>query len=1023
MLKVGLYEQIINQELEKRLSKEPSLLATREALSEERAPEILAQYLTEIIENEILQLKPFNLANQIDYVNKIIDMIGQINANIVLPAQQLFALSDVSDKYPSINNELSRPRSSLSKSTLFTGAAHEPTLYSELKREISSANRVDMLVSFIKWSGLRLILPELIKFTNNGGELRIITTTYMGATDVKAVAELHKLANTKIKVSYDTKRTRLHAKAYTFYRETGFTTAYIGSSNLSNAAISSGLEWNLKITAKDQPDTLMKIAATFDSYWHNDEFKLYGDKDIALLRQALQAERTSDISGSTFNFEIAPYPYQQEILTKLQAERTLHGYNYNLIVAATGTGKTVISAFDYFNYCLLNKTQANRLLFVAHRVEILKQSIDCFRSVLRDRNFGDLFVGDYFPKKIDHLFISIQTLNSQNFISQTRYDYYDYIIIDEFHHAAAQTYQQLLNYYRPKILLGLTATPERMDGQDITSYFNNRIAAEIRLPEAIDRKLLSPFQYFGISDSVNLNSLQWVRGGYQKSDLSAVYTHNNERTQLIIEQTLKYVTDVIEVAGLGFCVSQEHAEYMASSFNKANIPAMFLTSKSNDEERFSAKTRLNKKEINFIFVVDIYNEGIDIPEINTILFLRPTESLTVFLQQLGRGLRLHRDKECLTVLDFIGQANKRYSFADKFSTLLHLSNRTVTQEITEGFTTLPTGCYIQLEKKAQEYILANITSSIINKTSLVNKIVGFNEATKQELTLANFLTYYQLDISTIYKIQNQNFTRLKVAARIIPDFSDEFEKILTKAFPRIIAINSRRWLRFMIDYLPKLNQLTPNEEQLRMLNMLHYTIFLASSQEVKNSLSHTLNNSALFSELMEIFQYNYDHIDFIDQKIDLGFACPIDLHCNYTRDQILVAMDFQNPSTVREGVKYLPDKNVDIFFVTLNKSDKQYSPSNMYNDYPISESLFHWQSQSTTGANSQTAKRYIDHKRMNHRILLFVREYKNDLVGTAPYTCLGLCEFVQFEGSHPMNIVWRLQKAMPAKYIKANLIH
>ena len=344
------------------------------------------------------------------------------------------------------------------------------------------------------------------------------------------------------------------------YRDTGFTTAYVGSSNLSNAAISSGLEWNVKITKKDLSETIDKIKATFESYWNSIEFEYYFEDQKERLARALKAEKYFDSNNAdTYAFDITPYSYQQEILDKLEAERIVRGFYRNLIVAATGTGKTVISAFDYKRFRKQNHDSPCRLLFVAHREEILRQSMYTFRGVLKDNNFGEMFVGNYKPESIDNLFISIQTFNSQDFTQKTSTDFYDYIIVDEFHHAAAPTYQKLLIYYQPKVLLGLTATPERMDGKSILEYFNNRIAAEIRLPEAIDRKLLCPFQYFGVTDTVDLDDLKWTRGGYDKSELSKVYTISgiiaNRRADMIIHSLLKYVTDINDVTGLGFCVS------------------------------------------------------------------------------------------------------------------------------------------------------------------------------------------------------------------------------------------------------------------------------------------------------------------------------------------------------------------------------------------------------------------------------------------------------------------------------------
>ncbi len=769
MLHPGLYEQLINNALTRELAEIPAERQAVAPLDRAEASKVLAQYLADVVQKGLDNVADNggDISAQIALTNQIVTLIQNTTQEadfaalgVDRRAEQLFALLRESDPRLAVGRtaaDVARPETSIAQSSLFTGAVHEPQMYTELKKEIVSSDRIDMLVSFIKWSGLRLLIDELREFTQNGGGLRVITTSYMGATDVKAIEELRQLPNTQIKVSYDTKRTRLHAKTYVFYRNTGFTTAYVGSSNLSNAAISSGLEWNIKVTKKDLPETIDKIAATFESYWNADEFEYYSETQRERLARALKAEKYfGSNEAERYTMDIAPYSYQQEILDKLDAERTVRGYTRNLVVAATGTGKTVISALDYRRF--RKQTGAPcRLLFVAHREEILKQSLYTFRAVLKDANFGELFVGGYKPESIDHLFLSIQTFNSQDFTSKTAPDFYDYIVVDEFHHAAAPTYQKLLQHYRPKILLGLTATPERMDGKSILPYFGDRIAAEIRLPEAIDRKLLCPFQYFGVTDTVDLDSLRWTQGGYDKSELERVYAFSGavaqRRAELVAASVMKYVTDIDEVKGLGFCVSVEHANsnFMAEQFNRRGIPSISLTGKSSDEERNAAKHRLVSGEVRFIFVVDIYNEGVDIPEVNTVLFLRPTESLTVFLQQLGRGLRLAEDKECLTVLDFIGQANKRYNFEDKFAALLSNTTRSVSREIKEGFVSAPKGCYIQLEKKAAKYILDNIRASYGNTAGLVSRIGSFAEDSGLELMLGNFLRYLHLEPRSIYK--------------------------------------------------------------------------------------------------------------------------------------------------------------------------------------------------------------------------------------------------------------------------------
>ena len=1041
MLHSGLYEQVINNQLDNELLGIPEARQCTAPIDKAEASKVLAQYLSEVVQKSLDNVADNggDLSDQIELTNQIVTLIQEkVNETdpesmkVAQRAEQLLALLRENDPRLLLRKtaaDMERPETSVAHSSLFTGATHEPQMFSELKKEITSSDQIYMLVSFIKWSGLRLIIDEVQEFTQNGGQLRIITTSYMGATDIKAIEELSKLPNTEIKVSYDTKRTRLHAKAYVFYRNTGFTTAYVGSSNLSNAAISSGLEWNMKITAKDLPGTIQKISATFESYWNSDEFEFYKEGQRERLFHALRAERLmGDGSSRAFVFDIRPYPYQQEILDKLHAEREVRGLNRNLVVAATGTGKTVISAFDYCRFCKANPGGINRLLFVAHREEILKQSRDTFQGVLKDPNFGELFVGNYKPANLDHLFISIQTINSQALYDILPENYYDYIIVDEFHHAAAPTYQKLLNRFKPKILLGLTATPERMDGKSILDYFDNRIAAEIRLPEAIDRKLLCPFQYFGVSDTVDLTDLRWVRGGYDKSQLSNLYSLNRavaeRRADHIIRSLDKYVADMDAIKGLGFCVSIEHAKFMAEYFNAAGIPSISLVGESTEEERRTAKKRLVDGEIRFIFVVDIYNEGVDIPEVNTILFLRPTESLTIFLQQLGRGLRLSGGKECLTVLDFIGQANRKYNFEEKFQALLANTDHSVQYELKHGFISAPKGCYIQLEKKAAKAILDNIKNSFGIKSGLVGRIATFEEDSGLQLNLSNFVSYYRLDIRVIYR--KFSFARLCTTAWVKPNFEEPAEAALTKAFSRLISIDSRRWIRFLLTILPRLNDvdfatLSPLEQ--RMLQMFYITIWLKTadkwdSEEVLQNLHSLSDSPVMLAELMELLQYKYDHIDFIDESVDLGFACPLDLHCTYTRDQILVAMDHMTPSNVREGAKWLPGKKIDVLFVTLNKSDRDYSPTTMYNDYSINENLFHWQSQSTTSDTSPVGQRYINHQKLGSKVVLFVREFKADIAGTAPYTFLGTAHYVRHNSSRPINIIWKLDRPIPAKYLK-----
>ena len=1021
----GLYEQLINTHLEEKL-REQGITISKDALKNFDSPVLLSQYLGPVLKKSLEFLEDSQgstIAEQITCCNEIIRLLATITkeeclGQCVIPENGEILLSIGDEK-----GSASRPLTPLSQSSLFTGSALEPSLIQELKAEILSADRIDLLVSFIKWSGIRLLMNELKQFCERGGRLRVITTAYTGATDVKAIDFLSSLPNAEVRISYDSAHTRLHAKAYYFERDSGFSTAYVGSSNISNPAITSGLEWNVKLTEKDSKPLIRKIQASFESYWNDPEFLRYGEKDRAMFEEAVRKERRGSAGeGLPYFFDITPFPFQKEILERLLAERTIHNRYKNLVVAATGTGKTVISAFDFRRFRETNPRA--RLLFVAHREEILKQSLATFRGILKDQNFGDISIAGKIPSQIDHVFMSIQTFNRSGFSGRTPPDYYDFIIVDEFHHAAAASYQHLLSYYRPKILLGLTATPERMDNLDILSWFDGRIAAEIRLTEAIGRNLLAPFHYFGVADSVDLDDVEWSRGRYNQGVLSKRYTGNDTRAGLIAESLRKYVTEIDEITGLGFCVSIEHANYMAEIFTRIGIPSVSLSSETGNDDRRSVLKRLRSKEIRFIFVVDLYNEGVDIPEVNTILFLRPTESMTVFLQQLGRGLRLCPGKECLTVLDFVGRQHANYHFDAKFRALLADARVPLTQQIRENSFSLPRGCFITLGKVARETVLAHIEQSLGRWKGLVQKVGRFEAESGKTLNVGNFLTYFDLSPREIYG--KSSFRRLCAEAHLCPDPTPEEEELLTTAAKRLLPLNSVSMIRFIRQFLVTKNfdfagMADPKRDS--CLAMLYYSFHaepLTETTDLLGSMQPFLEKDWMVHEIDSLLAYLEDKTEVLEGPLDLGFPTGLSLHCTYSRDQIFAGLGHWTPSRIsvagkREGVLYLREKNLDVFFITLNKSEKHFSPSTMYNDYAISERLFHWQSQSTTSASSPTGLRYVNG---SSKVLLFVREFNKIGNVSQPFVCLGTARYVRHTGSKPMSIVWGLDAEIPAWFMR-----
>ncbi|MBP6235455.1 MAG: DUF3427 domain-containing protein [Saprospiraceae bacterium] len=1033
IIKEGLYEQLINKLVATRLNEldKNHFYIKNTLLDKQEAAKILTQYLANVIRGALSIFSgEQSIEKQIELSNKIIFLLrdelnnSDFDEDIIDTEGKILSaiFSKIDARFADFDKHLKEitPYTRLSHSELFTGSNAGVSLESELKKEILSADQIYFLVSFIKWTGIRIFEKELQEFTENGGKLKIITTSYMGATDLKAVEYLSSLKNTEIKVSYNTENERLHAKAYLFHRNTGFHTGYIGSSNISRSALTSGLEWNMKVTTNEISHIIDKFKKTFDTYWQDKEFELFDKlRHHEKLKSALKRSSIYSIQGVNAYFDLKPFPFQEEILEKLEVERTVHYRHKNLVVAATGTGKTVISAFDFKRF--KNTNSRSRLLFVAHRKEILQQAQATFQGVLKDNNFGELWVDGLEPEKFDHVFASVQTLNNQLEKLNLTSSFYDYIVVDEVHHIAASSYRPILNYFEPKILLGLTATPERMDGEDILSDFCNTIAAEIRLPEALNRKLLCPFQYFGITDSVDLTNVEWKNGRYVPSELTKIYTKNDNRVREIITNLDKYLRDYQDVRALGFCITQEHAQFMAEKFSLAGLKADYLVSNRN-ELRKEIREKLTKKEINYLFVVDIFNEGIDIPEIDTVLFLRPTESLTVFLQQLGRGLRLADGKDCLTVLDFVGNSRPEYDFEGKFRALIGKTNTPIQKEIEDEFPHLPLGCSIILEKKAKEYIIENIKKATrLNINQLIAKIRFFKEHTALPLTLKNFIKLNNIPLQLIYK--KGSWSRLCVLAGQLENFSEVNEKeILAAIKNKWLSCSSFSYFSFILrlakqDFQIDMERL--DEVEKSMCLMLHYDVRqnVEGFDSLENSIRSIGKNKVLVREIIEVLELLSDRIDFEEKEILLPYNQPLKIHGRYTRDQILAAFGdstFYKKSSNREGNAVIKEINTDLLFITLNKSEKDFSPTTLYEDFAISDTLFHWQSHNAVRNDKGRGLTYINHEEMGRKILLFVREQNTDeFDNTMSYVFIGEGKLTEHYGTKPMSIKWELNEPMP----------
>jgi len=1016
-MKKGLYEQLIDHALQQELNA-TELSNYIDKLDPADSHEAVAAHLVAAVRG-VLRRQPVKdrLKAQATLANSIFKLLGEFDPD--LNPEDLKLSSDLKILLAVYDTQCAPTRTVIPAATnsLFTaGHAAMPSLISELKRELETADTVDILCSFIKWSGIAMLQDSLEKFlARSGTTLRVITTTYMGATDFRAVEMLAELPNTEVKVSYDTRHTRLHAKAYMFQRDTKFSTAYIGSANISRPALTEGLEWNLKVTQYSDPSIWKQMQGTFNTYWNHPEFKPY---ESDRLKAALENEGSPHKARDTIiSFDLNPYPFQQEILDTLENDRELNSPPHRqLVVAATGTGKTMVAAFDYKREVKKNGGRYPTLLFVAHRREILEQSLASFRAVLKNQNFGDILDGSSSPRQHEHLFATIQTVYSRDWIRKLPPDKFSYIVIDETHRSAAESYQTLLNHAKPHILLGLTATPERTDGDDILRYFGNRIVSELRLPDAINLRLVAPFHYYAAADDVDYTRARWERGSYRTSDIDKLLTGNDARAGIILNQCLRRLKNPHEARGLGFCVSVEHANFMAAFFNKHNIKARSLSSNTPTEERRRCQAELSDGTLNFLFVVDLYNEGVDIPEIDTVLFLRPTESLTVFLQQLGRGLRITDGKDYLTVLDFVGQMHQKFRFDRRLQALIAQPKQDLIKEIEQGFPHLPAGCMIELERVASERIVANIKSSLLmGKAPLVRDIAEFESETGKVLNFASFLTHYNITPEDIY--QRASWSRLLSEAGVAQTFESPEEDLLRKWLRRIAHANDimrlRRWSEWLAD--------GQGDDPLILALALPLLTEpgVSSAADVWQLLKR---NPVLLREARSLVEWLMSQPTVIkDNKEKSLLGTELVLHASYTRGEVLVltgSWTWEKRAAMREGVRHLPERKLDLFFSTLDKTEKNFSPTTMYEDYAIDEHQFHWQSQSTTSEESPTGQRYIHHEKRGYTPLMFVRE-KAKVNGYAePFAYLGPLTYMQHEGSRPMSVIWRVRHAIPARLLR-----
>jgi superfamily II DNA or RNA helicase/HKD family nuclease len=947
-------------------------------------------------------------------VRALLDRLGELvtvdrQAALVDPATVLYAvLRRRPDGSP---EELDEPLIPLLDTTLLTNAPGEPSLWNQLRSEIESADAIDVVMAFIRRSGISPLLDALRRHCEAGRPLRVLTTTYTGSTEQRALEQLTELG-ADVRISYDLTTTRLHAKAWVFHRRSGFSAAYVGSSNLTHSAQVTGLEWNVRASAARNPDVLAKFAAVFDSYWSNGDFVAYKPEEFEEeQRRAGGIDRGPHVILSPI--ELRPLPFQDRLLELVELSRQ-RGHHRNLLVAATGTGKTVMAALDYGRLSL--QLARSRLLFIAHREEILDQSLATFRYALRDASFGEKWVGGARPTRFHHVFASIQSLAASD-LAALPSDHFDVVIIDEFHHAAAPSYSRLLDHIDPIELLGLTATPERSDGLPILHWFDDRIAAELRLWDAIDQQHLSPFLYYGIHDGLDLRDIPWRRGrGYDVEALSSAYTSSDAWARLVVKEVADHA-EPGTMRCLGFCVSVEHARFMAQHFSRHGIESVAVWGNSPPAEREAALRDLRDGRIRAVFSVDLFNEGVDVPAVDTVLMLRPTESPTLFLQQLGRGLRRWSGKPFCTVLDFVGTHRKEFRFDRRYRALLGGSRRDVERQVQQRFPFLPAGCNMQLDQKATEIVLRSLRDAIPTRWPAKVDELRSLRSDGLDLDLAGFLHESGLDLDDIYD-GGKCWSELRQAADAPVLEAGPAEPVVRRAIGRLLHIDDHERIGTYRRHLAARTAPLVDELPMRERRLLHMLVAQIADQAItkRTTLQEAIDllwaHPQVRLELLEFFAVLGDRLDHVQGPLETHPEAPLQVHARYTRIEVLAAMGLGGEAKIaawQSGVYEAKDASAELFAFTLDKTTGGFSPTTRYRDYAISRELIHWESQSATREDSPTGLRYRNHERDGRAILLFTRMRTADRA----FWFLGPATYRGHVGERPMAITWELHEPLP----------
>lgn len=914
----------------------------------------------------------------------------------------------------------------------------ERNLLDELKQCLLECERFYMSVAFINFSGLQLLLDTFKSLEEKGIEGKILTSTYLNFTQPKALERLKDFSNIDLKIFIATEEMGFHTKAYIF-ENTDHYKIIIGSSNITQRALKSNIEWNVRVISKHDDHFAKEVLEEYLKLWErttivDDDFLR---KYEALLKELKKVEKAKPLSLEDYTL-IKPNTMQQRALDSL--ERLRHaGENKALVIAATGTGKTYMSAFDVL------AVSPKRMLFLVHREEILKSAEKTFQKLVANKYITTgILSGTQKDLNVNYLFSTIQSMSTH--YTDFTPDAFDYIVIDEAHHVSSPTYQKVLHYFKPKFLLGMTATPERCDGENIFEVFDHNVALEIRLHEALEAELVLPFHYFGVTDieDIDLSDVPLTQINELVKRLKV-----NERVDYIIEKMNFYGFDGAKRKAIGFCANIEHAQYMADAFNKRGIPSICLTGNNTVEERTAGIQQLESDEdpLEVIFTVDIFNEGIDIPAINLILMLRPTNSPIIFIQQLGRGLRKYEDKTFLTILDFIGNHAKAFLIAIALNGSRYYDKDSLRVAVATEFATIPGCSHIQMDRISQERILEQLNTENFNALKYLKE-----EYLEFKMLNSGHTPYFLMDYikyegapdplrfikkektypGFVAKMEKEERLNYLLAYEPFSKFLKEISGQLPIKRPHEFAILKYLLKHDFITLEIAVQEISKYMETVTLATVEHAFQCLSrayhDSGQLKSTISafsyenETLTRTATLTELLKDKRYSV----FIEDVIYYGLICYeknfgdtnyglpfFKLYEQYSMVDTALLSNYTKCHSAFRGSGLLTNGNDFFLFIDLHK-DEGIKESINYQDLFIDSGHFQWQSPNATSTTSERGQNIVHNKENNIRLHLFIRKYK-ELDGIVqPYIYIGTGDVIEFYGEKPITTLIALHHEVPS---------